>query len=257
MSLSFILPGFIVGALVGLTGIGGGSVMTPILILIFGINPISAVGTDLLFAAVTKATGSRVHARRGNVDWGVVARLAAGSMPGTLLTITLLASVPPQDPLLAQVIRVVLGVAVLVAAAALLFGGTTPAVVPANGLTVSPRARQALTVLVGFLLGVIVSLTSLGAGAAGVVAIRQLYPALPMVRLVGSDIVHAVPLTLLAGAGHWLIGDVQWAVLASLLLGSIPGIILASHLAHYLREDIMRRVLGLVLLPTALAMLLL
>jgi uncharacterized membrane protein YfcA len=257
MSLSFILPGFIVGALVGLTGIGGGSVMTPMLILIFGINPISAVGTDLLFAAVTKATGSRVHANRGNVDWAVVTRLAAGSVPGASLTIILLASVAPQDPLSAQAIRAVVGVAVLFAAAALLLGRTTDAVMSKISLTVSPHFRLALTVVVGFLLGVVVSLTSLGAGAAGVVVIRQLYPDLPSVRLVGSDIAHAVPLTLLAGTGHWLIGDVQWAVLASLLLGSIPGIILASHLAHYLREDILRRVLGLVLLPTAVAMLLL
>jgi uncharacterized protein len=194
----------------------------------------------------------------GNVDWGVVGLLASGSIPGALITVIVLAHIPARDSRLSETITTVIGVALLVAAVGLLFQGLTDRVVAAGakiGLTVPPGARHALTAFAGLLLGVFVSLTSVGAGAAGIAAIRQLYPSLAIVRLVGSDIAHAMPLTLLAGSGHWLLGDVQWKLLTLLLIGSIPGIILASRLAHYIPEAILRRVLGLVLLPTAAAML--
>jgi uncharacterized membrane protein YfcA len=258
MNIAFAFSGFLVGALVGLTGMGGGSVMTPVLILLFGVHPVSAVGTDLLFAAVTKATGTRIHAYRGNVDWKIVALLAAGSVPGALLTLVLVARVPQHNPALAHAITAAIGVALLFAAAGLLFerrAARLTAELLGEQLSVSPAATQRMTAGLGFLLGVLVSLTSIGAGAAGLVVLRQLYPRIPVARLVGSDIAHAVPLTLLAGSGHWLIGDIQWPLLLSLLIGSLPGVIIASRFAHHVPGHILRRVLGLVLTGIAASML--
>ncbi len=257
MDLAYPLCGFFVGALVGFTGIGGGSVMTPILILLFGVHPLAAVGTDLLYAAATKATGAKVHAYRGNVDWRVVGLLALGSVPGTLATISLMARLPLHSPALTHVVTVAIGAALLLAAAGMLFGKSASHFATAmagSGETMSAPARPALTVLLGLLLGILVSLTSVGAGAIGIVVLRLLYPKLPAVRLVGSDIAHAVPLTLLAGSGHWLMGDVNWTLLGLLLIGSIPGIILASRCAHQVPEGILRRGLGLVLVAIATPM---
>jgi hypothetical protein len=252
INIAFVLSGFLVGSLVGFTGVGGGSLMTPILIVLFGVHPLAAVGTDLLFAAVTKTAGARVHALRGNVDWQVVGLLALGSVPGALGTIFVMARLPVHSPALAHAITVAIGVALLLAAAGLLFGRTAGRVAAHSAANRSaPAARRGLTVFLGFLLGVLVSLTSVGAGAVGIVVLRLLYPQLPAVRLVGSDIAHAVPLALLAGSGHWLIGDVRWALLGSLLIGSIPGIILASRCAHRVPERILRRGLGMVLLVIA------
>jgi uncharacterized membrane protein YfcA len=251
MDIAFPVCGFFVGALVGFTGMGGGSVMTPLLILLFGVNPLTAVGTDLLFAAVTKASGARVHAYRGNVEWPVVGLLALGSVPAALATIAVMARLPPQNPVLAHAITVALGGALLIAAAGLLFRKAAERLatkVAGSGLLSRPGAKSALTVMLGFLLGVLVTLTSVGAGALGIVILRYLYPQFPAVRLVGTDIAHAVPLTLLAGGGHWMIGDVQWALLGLLLLGSIPGIWLASHCAHQIPDGVLRRGLGFVLL---------
>ena len=253
MDLAYPLCGFLVGGLVGCTGIGGGSVMTPLLILVFGVHPLSAVGTDLLYAAATKATGAKVHAYRGNVEWSVVRLLALGSVPGAMATIYIM-SLVPRSPELTHVVTVAIGVALILAAAGLLIGS--------SGLTgersdnrpeASPPSRF-LTVLLGLVLGVLVSLTSVGVGAIGIVVLRYLYPRLPSVRLVGSDIAHAVPLTLVAGSGHWLIGDVKWGLLGLLLMGSIPGIIIGSRCAHQLPERFLRRVLGAVLLLVAAPM---
>ncbi len=255
MDVAYPLSGFAVGALAGLTGMGGGSVMTPLLILFFGVEPAAAVGTDLLFAAVTKATGARVHAYRGNVDWRVVGLLAAGSLPAALVTICIITRVPPHSPALEHAITLVIGVALLLSGGALLFSRTRDRLASKIAAAVSPSAKPLLTIFLGFVLGALVSLTSVGAGAVGIVVLRHLYPQLPAVRLVGSDIAHAVPLTLLAGGGHWLIGDVQLALLGSLLLGSSPGIYLASRCAHHIPEIMLRRVLGLVLLIIATRML--
>jgi uncharacterized membrane protein YfcA len=258
MDIAFTFAGFLVGALVGLTGMGGGSVMTPVLILLFGVHPVAAVGTDLLFAAVTKATGTRVHAYRGNVDWRIVGVLAAGSVPGALVTLVLVARVPEHNPALAHVITVAIGVVLLFAAAGLLFerrAERLAATLLGEQHSVSPTATQRRTAALGFLLGVLVSLTSIGAGAAGIVVLRQLYPRLPAARLVGSDIAHAVPLTLLAGSGHWLIGDIQWPLLLWLLIGSLPGVIIGSRFAHRIPGHILRRLLGMVLTGIAASML--
>ena len=246
MDLAYSLCGFLVGALVGFTGIGGGSLMTPLLILLFGVHPLAAVGTDLLYAAVTKAAGAKVHAYRGNVEWRVVGLLAVGSVPATLATIYMMTQTQVRSPELTHVVTVSIGVALLLAAAGLLVESTGfPK--EASEKELSTRSSSRLTVLLGLLLGVLVSLTSVGVGAIGIVVLRHLYPRLPAVRLVGSDIAHAVPLTLLASSGHWLIGDINWGLLGSLLIGSIPGIILASHCAHQVPDRALRRVLSVVL----------
>ncbi len=257
MDIAFPFCGFVVGTLVGFTGVGGGSLMTPILILVFGVHPLAAVGTDLLFAAATKATGTRVHAYRGNVAWRVVGLLMLGSVPGSIVTILMMARLPPHSPALVHAVTVAIGAALLIAAAGLLFRQTAERLAAklAGNRGTSRDAGPALTVCLGLLLGVLVSLTSVGAGAIGIVVLRHLYPRLPAVRLVGSDIAHAVPLTLLAGSGHWLMGDVNWVLLGSLLIGSIPGIFLASRCAHHVPEAILRRVLGVVLLAIAAPML--
>jgi uncharacterized membrane protein YfcA len=251
MDLAYPICGFLVGALVGFTGIGGGSVMTPLLILLFGVHPLSAVGTDLLYAAATKSMGARVHAYRGNVDWRLVGLLALGSVPGALATVGIMAQLPVHSAALTHVVTVAIGVALLAAAAGLLFGKSVSRYAAEHQNAVSASARPTLTVLLGLVLGVLVTLTSVGAGAIGIVIMRWLYPRLPAVRLVGSDIAHAVPLTLLAGSGHWLMGDVNWRLLVLLLIGSIPGIILASRCAHQVPEGVLRRGLALVLVAIA------
>jgi len=255
MDIAYPLSGFAVGALAGFTGMGGGSVMTPMLILIFSVEPAAAVGTDLLFAAATKTTGATVHAHRGNVDWRVVGLLAAGSLPASLVTICVITSLPAHSVALEHAITLAIGIVLLIAGAGLLFSKTGDRLATKITAGLSPREKTALTIFLGFVLGSLVSLTSVGAGAVGIVVLRHLYPQLPAVRLVGSDIAHAVPLTLLAGSGHWLIGDVQLALLGSLLLGSIPGIFLASRCAHYVPETVLRRVLGFVLLVIGTRML--
>ena len=253
MDLAYSLCGFLVGALVGFTGIGGGSVMTPLLILLFGVHPLAAVGTDLLYAAATKATGAKVHAYRGNVEWRIVGLLALGSVPATLVTIYVMTRLLARSPELIHVVTVAIGGALLVAAAGLLVESAGfPKVASEKGLSQGGSSR--LTVLLGLLLGILVPLTSVGIGAIGIVVLRHLYPRLPAVRLVGSDIAHAVPLTLLAGSGHWLIGDINWGLLGSLLIGSIPGIILASRCAHQVSDQALRRVLAVVLFAVAASM---
>lgn len=253
MDIAYAMCGLFVGVLVGFTGIGGGSVMTPLLILVYGVNPLQAVGTDLLFAAATKAAGTGIHSGRKNVEWRVAGYLAAGSVPGALAAIVILAHFPVRSPELTHAVTAAIGVALLFAAAGLLFsrdadgflvrlGKDRPAILP---------LRPGLTVLFGLLLGVLVTLTSVGAGAIGIAVLRLLYPHLSPVRLVGADIAHAVPLTLLAGSWHWFIGDVNWALLLSLLAGSIPGIIIASRYAHRVPEALLRRGLGVVLLTVA------
>lgn len=179
-----ICQGAGVGVIVGLTGVGGGSLMTPALILLFGIHPVTAVGTDLLYAATTKSAGSIVHAPKKNVAWRVVALLALGSVPVAVATLVVLSHLGSQSDLMARAIT-----------------------------------------------------TVLGAGAIGVTALLLLYPNYSTVCIVGTDIAHAVPLTLVAGSGHWLAGSVDLSMLLSLLAGSVPGIVLGSYLAPRVPEQ--------------------
>src|SRR5579862_4666152 len=217
----YSLAGFAVGLLVGLTGVGGGSLMTPILILLFGIHPATAVGTDLLYAAATKTAGSLVHGYNRTVDWRVVRRLAAGSVPLTILTIWVLSHVDIQGAGAREVISGVLTIALFVTALMLVFRDRIVRRYAAVIGRFSERRVAGLTVAVGAALGVLVSISSVGAGAIGVTALILLYPQLPTARIVGSDIAHAVPLTLVAGIGHWWLGSINLDLLVPLLLGSV------------------------------------
>jgi len=202
----YSISGFGVGVLVGMTGVGGGSLMTPLLILLFGIHPATAVGTDLLFAATTKVGGSFVHGIRGSIDWTIVRRLATGSVPAAAATLVVLYFVGLQSSAGRELITLVLGGALFLTALALIFRKSLMAFHAMHVGELNPRRTALLTVLVGAVLGVLVSISSVGAGAIGVTALLLLYPRLEIAKLVGSDIAHAVPLTLIAGIGHWILG---------------------------------------------------
>jgi uncharacterized protein len=241
------LAGLLVGLLIGLTGVGGGSLMTPLLILLFGIAPVSAVGTDLLQAAVTKSVGTTVLGMNRTVAWPIVWRLAAGSLPASALTTVLLVG-RLQSAHAMRIVTVLLGVSVVLTAGAVLFKPALLRLAGRGPARIPPRRAAILTVATGAALGILVTLTSVGAGALGVVALTFLYPHFPTSRVVAADIAHAVPLTLLAGLGHWWLGSVDWGLLGSLLLGSIPGVIVGSLLVSRVPERVLRPVLALVLL---------
>jgi len=243
-SLVYSVSGFLVGLLVGQTGMGGGSLMTPILILLFGVHPATAVGTDLLYASATKAVGTLVHGANHTVAWRIVGRLALGSVPATIVTLLLLSRHELTGPGTARFINTVLGLMLLVTAAALLARRQILALAGTRLRNQPPRLVAALTILTGALLGVLVTVSSVGAGAIGVTVLLLLYPDLSMARIVGSDIAHAVPLTLVAGVGHWLVGAVNGMMLGSLLAGSIPGIILGSYLAVRVPDFVLRPILA-------------
>jgi len=230
----FSLSGFIVGLLIGQTGMGGGSLMTPILVLFFGVHPATAVGTDLLNASITKMFGTVVHARRHTVDWQVVRRLALGSLPGALLTLVWMGttrSVPLKD----SFITVAVGWALLITAAGMLLRARFQGVGRQLRLGQPQRFKRAqllLTILAGVTLGVLVTLTSIGAGALGTVALVYLYPLrMDSNTLVGTDLAHAIPLALVAGLGHLRIGNVDYGLLVNLCLGSVPGVLLGSMIS--------------------------
>ncbi len=257
MDYLYTLSGFAVGAIVGLTGVGGGSLMTPLLVLLFGVHPATAVGTDLLYAALTKAGGTVAHGRKGHIDWTVTGRLAAGSIPAAAVTIFVLSQLPKGSNTIGALIAHGLGFALLLTAIAILFGRKLREY--ASRHDESPLRQRHLgkiTIAVGALLGVLVTISSVGAGALGVAALFFLYPRLTPVRIVGSDVAHAVPLTLVAGLGHWWLGSVDWALLGALLLGSLPGIWLGTQLSAKVPEHILRRLLAsmLVLIGTKLVL---
>jgi uncharacterized membrane protein YfcA len=237
----YSLSGFIVGALVGFTGVGGGSLMTPILVLLFGVAPGTAVGTDLLYAAITKSNGTLVHSLNGTVDWRITRRHACGSVPATIVTLLTLSWLGKTAGHAANgLITSALGFALILTAVSILFRRWILDYIAHHLDDMSDRHIGALTVTLGVFLGVLVSISSVGAGAVGMTVLLALYPRTQTVRLVGSDIAHAVPLTFVAGFGHWLMGGVDWLLLFSLLIGSLPGIAIGSHLAarvpdHYLR----------------------
>ena len=247
----YSLSGFFVGMLVGMTGVGGGALMTPILILLFGIHPATAVGTDLLYAAATKAGGSLVHGFARSIDWRVVRRLAVGSIPATVVTLSVLSHFNLNGEAARSLITVVLSVALFATALVLVFGEPIVAAYRARVAELDARRTAISTVAVGATLGVLVSISSVGAGAIGVIALIMLYPHLPMAKVVGSDIAHAVPLTLIAGLGHWMMGSVDWHIIGSLLLGSLPGIFVGSYFAIRIPERALRLVLATTLLVVA------
>jgi uncharacterized membrane protein YfcA len=248
IQLLYSLAGFAVGVLVGLTGVGGGSLMTPLLILLFGIHPAVAVGTDLLYAAVTKTAGTAVHSFNGSIDWSIVRRLSAGSVPATIITLLLLKQIGISSVLANAIITIGLAFALFITALALIFRKAIAGRYADTLRSISPNKILIMTVAVGAVMGALVSVSSVGAGAIGVTALVLLYPNLPTARIVGSDIAHAVPITLIAGAGHWALGSVDGAMLLSLLVGSIPGIVIGSYMTIRTPETTLRFALAIILM---------
>lgn len=245
LNLLYSLSGFVVGGLVGFTGVGGGSLMTPLLVLLFGVAPTTAVGTDLLYAAITKSNGTLVHSLNGTIDWRITGRLAAGSVPATIATLVALSALGKSSIHAANgFITSVLGFALILTAIVILFRGWLLRYIARHAGHLTDRKTRLLTTLLGAFLGVLVSISSVGAGAIGITILLALYPKMPTVRLVGSDIAHAVPLTFVAGTGHWFLGSVDWALLASLLIGSLPGIAIGSYLAAKIPDRFLRPVLA-------------
>lgn len=257
MTTGYIVSGLLVGFMVGLTGVGGGSLMTPILVFLFGFSPKSAVGTDLLFAAITKSGGVLVHhGKHRSVEWRIVLRMCLGSIPAAMAVICLLETVITKDEALTAMITTSLGVALILTSVGLFLRNRL-----ASRRKIDETAIQRIThtdrfgpwqgpvtILVGVVLGVLVTLSSVGAGVIGTMSLLFLYPRLPTVRIIGTELAHAIPLTAVAGLGHLHLGNVDSNLLGSLLVGSLPGIYLGSHLSAKIPERILRPVLATVLL---------
>lgn len=242
----YIIAGFLVGLLVGLTGVGGGSLMTPILMIFFNVKAAVAVGTDLLYASITKSVGIFAHGKLGNIDWKIVRLLAYGSIPAAIATtIYLRYSDVASDSTVAN-IKFWLGIALLLTSLSVLFRNQL-AQSSKKGHWINPAYTPTLTVILGLVLGYMVTLTSVGAGALGVTALLILYPKVNITKIVGTDVAHAVPLTLVAGLGHVTLGTVDYQLLGILLIGSIPGIWIGSHLSSKVAEHWIRTVLALIL----------
>ena len=245
MTLSFVLSGFLVGILVGLTGVGGGSLMTPLLALLFGVPPTVAVGTDLAFASITKTAGTLTHKARGTVNWQVVRLLSLGALPAAVIATLGLNYFGALHKEIGQIIRYTIAASVLLTVVALLFKRRM-----LNWLSSHPekqlqgRTLTLTTVFCGVALGILVTVSSIGAGAIGATLIVMLYPRLTAAEIVGTDIAYAVPLTAIAALGHWWLGSINWDLLGTLLIGSIPGIILGSFAARAVPERILRYVLA-------------
>ncbi len=250
---AFILAGFVVGLIVGLTGVGGGSLMTPLLIFGFGIKPALAVGTDLLFASGTKFGGLLNFARQRIIPWRVVFSLSLGSVPAALLTLWVLHDLGASNPVVQKAITFTLGIALILTAAATLYKAIRGPfrVEVKDDEQLERPADQAkhplLPIAFGAVIGMLVTLTSVGAGAIGVTVLMLLYPQLPLYRIVAADIAYAVPLTLVAGLGHASLGTVDWQLLGLLLMGSLPGIWLGSHWVSRVPERFIRSALSVLL----------
>jgi uncharacterized membrane protein YfcA len=256
MSITYILSGFAVGLLVGMTGVGGGSLMTPLLTLLFGVTPSVAVGTDLAFASLTKSAGTITHRKRGNVQWDIVGRLCMGALPAALLATLALQYFGPLNAAIGQVIRYSIAVSVLLTVVAILFRTKMLDWVNARpGRQLQGRALAVATIVSGAVLGVLVTVSSIGAGAIGATLLLMLYPKLSPAELAGTDIAYAVPLTAIAAFGHWWLGSINWMLLVTLLVGSVPGITLGSWAAKAVPEGFLRGLLAVTLAAVAFKLL--
>lgn len=260
LSWVYVVAGLVVGFIVGMTGVGGGSLMTPIL-LHFGITPVNAIGTDLLYAAVTKANGVFVHQKKKNIDWTITIRLACGSIPAAIATLGVLSLLLRHSRQQSADLLIYrsLGIALLLTSVAILFKKALLGWSHRNDVfltRMTEKQRHVATVLTGIALGAIVTITSIGAGALGTMALFLIFPLLPTSKLVGSEIAHAVPLTLIAGMGHASVGNVDWMLLGNLLVGSLPGIWLGSHSAGAVPDKFLRIALAVMLLYAGIKLLL-
>jgi uncharacterized membrane protein YfcA len=249
--LLYSASGFGVGFLVGMTGVGGGALMTPLLILVFGTHPVTAVGTDLLYAAATKTAGSAVHGFARTVDWKIVALLALGSVPVSVLSLIVLSHLEIRSGAAGQLVATTLACALIVSALVLILRTRMITIYAKWVGELSPSQTAVGTVVMGAVLGFLVSVSSVGAGALGVTGLVLLYPRMPASRIVGTDIVHAVPLTLVAGVGYWFLGAIDWRLLGVLLIGSLPGIALGSYFSAQIPEPVLRIALSATLILVA------
>ena len=254
LDLPHAIAGLLVGFLVGMTGVGGGSLMTPLLVLMFGVSPQTAVGTDLLFAAATKSVGVGVHGWRDTIDWKIMRRLAMGSLPAAVLTLIALKTFIHIGKNTNHTILDVLGVLLILTAIGILFQRKLLAY-GATHHPLGPDKALIPTIALGAALGVMVTISSVGAGAIGVTVLLMLYRRLPVARIVGTDIAHAVPLALVAGAGHWFLGSVDLHLLVNLLIGSIPGVIVGSLLSSRAPDAVLRPALAAVLVVSGVRLL--
>ncbi|MCU7729023.1 sulfite exporter TauE/SafE family protein [Actinoplanes sp. KI2] len=252
MDLTLALAGLGVGVIVGLTGMGGGALMTPILVLVFGVPPIAAVSSDLAASAVMKPFGGFVHARRGTVNWRMVGWLCAGSVPSAFLGVLLLRLIGDDDTV-QQTIRAALGVALVLAAGGLLVKAWTGRRRPATGGPAPEiKVKPLPTALLGAVGGLIVGLTSVGSGSLIIVVLLAMYPKLRANDLVGTDLIQAIPLVTAAALGHALFGDLKLDLAAAVLIGSIPGVLIGSRISSRAPAGLVRSALVIVLLASAL-----
>lgn len=255
MEFAYIVAGLVVGFIVGLTGIGGGALMTPILIVVFGIPPFVAVSTDLLYAAITKCGGVVSYARKKMVEWRIVLLLLGGSIPGSLLTLSYLQGLEGLEQI-EHLMNLTLGVSLVLTSIAVFLRNRIRAFAAARAETRFSqqlvRFRPLITLLMGLVLGTLVTLSSVGAGALGTALLIVLYPRLTMPAIVGTDLVHAVVLTSVAGAGHYQLGGVDLQLLGYLLIGSLPGVFVGSHLGTRLSPALMQPIMGSLLMAIGL-----
>ena len=252
MNLPFVASGFAVGLLVGMTGVGGGSLMTPLLTLLFGVSPAVAVGTDLAFASVTKGAGTLTHRLRGTVHWEIVRRLCLGALPAALLASLALKQFGTLNQEIGQIIRYTIAGSVLLTVVALLFKRKMLAWINAHPeRQLQGRSLVLATIGCGALLGTLVTVSSIGAGAIGATLLVLLYPRLTPAEVAGTDIAYAVPLTAIAAVGHWWLGSINWELLLTLLLGSVPGITLGAYAARAVPERLLRGLLAFTLVGVA------
>jgi uncharacterized protein len=255
MEFGYIISGFAVGLLVGITGVGGGSLMTPLLVFLFGFAPAVAVGTDLLYAALTKSGGVLVHHNtHKSVDWRVVTWMSVGSLPAAVITIFVIRHLVSIDKDISGLITFTLGIALILTALGLLIRSylTRKKIREIEDSVISTgRFKQMqvpFTIIIGVLLGVLVTISSVGAGVLGTLALLFLYPKMSTLKVVGTDLAHAIPLTAVAGFGHWTLGNVNFTLLGTLLIGSLPGIWVGSHLSAKIPEKALRPILATLLL---------
>lgn len=252
MTLTYVVSGFAVGLLVGLTGVGGGSLMTPLLTLFFGINPTVAVGTDLAFAAITKSAGTIAHRVKKNVHWDIVKRLCFGALPAAVVATIGLKYFGALDKHIGQIIRYAIAFSVILTVIAIIFRGRMQDWMSAHPeKQLHGRAQVAATIIAGAGIGALVTVSSIGAGAIGATILVLLYPNLKPAEIAGTDIAYAVPLTAIAALGHWWLGSINWELLATLLLGSVPGITIGSLLARSVPEKFLRGLLATTLTGVA------
>jgi uncharacterized membrane protein YfcA len=252
MTLTYVISGFAVGMLVGLTGVGGGSLMTPLLTLLFGINPTVAVGTDLAFAAITKSAGTIAHRVKKNVHWDIVKRLCLGALPAAVIATIALKYFGALDKHIGQIIRYAIAFSVILTVVAIIFRGRMQAWMNAHPeKQLHGRIQVIATIVAGAGIGALVTVSSIGAGAIGATILVLLYPNLKPAEIAGTDIAYAVPLTAIAALGHWWLGSINWELLLMLLLGSVPGITIGSLLARSVPETFLRGLLATTLTGVA------